>query len=127
MTQAAALCADLASRGVLIEAKADGLRVDAPKGTITTEILASLREHKREILKLLSSWPPECLDSERRFGTREARLYPLLGKRVMTPEGPGVLWRVFTGSIGLVLDSHPKKVTYFTSPKGISPLAEHEN
>ena len=42
-------------------------------------------------------WPQECLGSERRFGSREARLYALMDKRVTTPEGPGVLWRVFEG------------------------------
>lgn len=41
--------------GVLIEATANNLRIDAPQGVITPEILESLKESKVDILNLLST------------------------------------------------------------------------
>ncbi len=69
-----------------------------------------------------TAWPQKCLESERRFGHKEARLYPLINKRVMTPRGPGRLWRVFAGSIGVVLDTSPNQITDFVLPDQIFPL-----
>lgn len=36
-------------------------------------------------------WSEECLESERKFQKRIARLYPLQDEKVNTPKGPGVL------------------------------------
>ena len=124
MTKAEALLAQLNAHGVLIEANGNNLRIDAPQGAITPELLESLKERKDDILKLISFWPPECLEAERRFGHYHARLYPLIGKRVVTRKGRGKLWRVFTNSIGVVLDSSPDQVTYFDGPQGIHPLSD---
>ncbi len=51
------------------------------------------------------SWPPECLEAERKFGSRAARLYPLIDVPggVMTPMGQGALWNVRTDWCQVVL------------------------
>ena len=38
--------------------------------------------------------------------------------------GPGELWRVFTGSIGVVLDTDSDKVTFFENAEDIYPARE---
>ncbi len=58
-------------------------------------------------------WTPVCLESQRRFGQPYAMLFPLLGKRVQNPRGPGKLVRVFEKSTGVALDDKPSRVTYF--------------
>jgi hypothetical protein len=40
-------------------------------------------------------WPPECLKMERLFAQEHARLFPLLAKRVWTPQGAGILLSTF--------------------------------
>ncbi len=122
MTQADALLAQLTGSGVLIEATGKNLRIDAPPGVLTPQILESLKERKDDILKLILLWPPECLEAERRFGHYHARLYPLMGKQVVTLEGRGELWRVFANSIGVILNSSSDQVTYFDGPEHVSPL-----
>ncbi len=62
----------------------------------------------------------ECLEAERRFGHRAARLYPLLNQIVGTSQGPGRLWQVFTGQAGVVLDSHRESVR-FVMPEEVTP------
>ena len=55
-------------------------------------------------------WPAACLDSERRFGRPEARLYPLLGQSVRTPAGTGTLVQVFAQAAAVVLDADPSRL-----------------
>jgi hypothetical protein len=40
------------------------------------------------------------------------RLYPLVDHRVLTDEGPGVLWQVFGDRVGVLLDERPGEVTF---------------
>lgn len=40
-------------------------------------------------------WPEESLAAEARFGQRQARLFPFIGKRVWTARGVGLLLQVF--------------------------------
>ena len=54
-------------------------------------------------------WPAECLDAERRFGQRSARLFPLLGRRVSTPQGLGQLIQVLGSTAAIILDSEPQR------------------
>ncbi len=130
---ARALLAELNRLGVELRADGDRLRYAGPEETITEELLEKLKAHKAELLALLrrnraatpksqrlaatldtqsSVWPQECLDAERRFGHRAARLYPLLNRRVQTSRGPGKLWQVMAGRAGVVLDEEPKKVLF---------------
>lgn len=63
-----------------------------------------------ESLKANYSWPPESLDSERRFGHPAARLYPIIGKQVRTQFGTGMLLQVFTDRAAVELDSATGKL-----------------
>ena len=53
ISDVASLLVDLRSRGVTLAAAGDKLRIDAPRGTMTKELLATLAEHKREIIAAL--------------------------------------------------------------------------
>jgi hypothetical protein len=48
-------------------------------------------------------------------------------RRVKTPQGPGALWQVFTGRVGVVLDANPKRVEFFgwdeVTPDPTSPYS----
>ncbi|MDA2929330.1 hypothetical protein MYX84_05180 [Acidobacteria bacterium AH-259-O06] len=118
------IVAKLDNLGVNLIAEGDKIRCRAPKGVITAEIRHLISKHKAEILELLTLWPTECIEAERLFDHREARLYPLIDKRVVTPKGRGELWRVFTGSIGVVLDTDSDKVTFFENAEDIYPARE---
>jgi|GEM_PF-2176362 len=65
--------------------------------------LAELRAEAAE------GWPPESLRCEARFGHRAARLYPFLGRRVGTPQGPGRLEQVLEARCRVVLDALPDR------------------
>jgi len=56
---AQALLHDLAARGVILSSNGDQLDIDAPSDVLTDELLATLREHKAELLALLRSEPTE--------------------------------------------------------------------
>jgi hypothetical protein len=49
------LLADLAARGVKLEANGERLRIDAPAGVITAGLRQALAEHKQAILAYLGS------------------------------------------------------------------------
>lgn len=66
----------------------------------------------------------EMWRSQRRFGDKVVRLYPLVGRKVRTVEGEGRLWQVLGGRAGVVLDKDPKKVA-FVSVEGVKPLKQH--
>ena len=62
------------------------------------------------------SWPKECIEAERRFGQRHARLFPLLEREVSTPSGIGTLIQVFATRAVIKLASaivyvHPDQVS----------------
>ena len=52
-----------------------------------------LQRHRAAFAEMLA-WPVSCIASQARFGCDGARLYPPISKRVLTPEGPGVLYQV---------------------------------
>ncbi len=57
-------------------------------------------------------WPEESLEAERTYGHRAARLYFFMGKKVLTPQGEGLLWNVADSQVGVVLDASPEKVSF---------------
>lgn len=79
----------------------------------------SIREHQREASAAVSifsgelqrrrllqeGWSEECLESERRFVQRVARLYPLIGAEngVRVPEGIGTLLTAFSDGCQVLL------------------------
>ena len=51
--------------------------------------------------------------SARQFGQPYAYLFPLIGKRVVTPRGPGCLKTVFAQRCEVVLDAEPERIACF--------------
>lgn len=43
------------------------------------------------------SWPRRSLEDAARFGRPHCRLYAFIDEEVETPDGPGILFRVFEG------------------------------
>ena len=137
-----ALLTELHLLGVKLEADGNRLRYAGPNGAISPKLIEHLKPHKIDLLVLLqrvekdkpkgcpaslvgtreSRWPVECLDAERRFGHRAARLYPLINRRVETQQGTGKLWQVFSEQAGVVLESHPERVK-FVKLEEVAPLA----
>lgn len=82
-----------------------------------------------------AEWPEECLRSEKRFGTRAARLYPLVShtlpdgtttneNAVRTPRGVGTLHQAIGGR-ALVLLMKTRPVLMYRNPeKWARPLTE---
>lgn len=81
-------------------------------------------------------WPEECLRSEVQCGHYVGRLYPLLHKKVMTPQGPGILQQAFSDHCSVSIDGEPESGGYgrekkqrryspmrFFDPKEIRPIA----
>ena len=88
----------------------------------------SIRDHQREASAvstafsdelerrrlLRDGWTKACLASEKKYGRRVARLYPLIGRQngVKTPHGPGTLLQAFEDRRGqpgvMVLHLRPR-------------------
>lgn len=66
---------DLKSRGVILEADGEHLKVDTPAGALTEEDRAALLKAKPALLRLLSQAAQENEDDGRRFDARPSR-YP---------------------------------------------------
>lgn len=66
---------------------------------------------------------PPSLGAERRFGQPHARLFPFLGRKVRTPNGPGTLLQVFVGRVTVLLDSELSKCSFFR-PGEIQPVSK---
>ncbi len=86
----ATLLSELRSWGAKLGVAGGVIRIEAPKGAVSPELLAELQAHKPELIDLLT-WPEECLEAEREHGHPSARLYPLVGRTVRTPLGSGRL------------------------------------
>lgn len=105
---------------VAVSVKGDSLRLRGEGPPLPPELVEEIRRAKPELLVRLRSagslgkeWPPESDDYVRRFGCSEARLYPFIGKRVATPDGPGVLLQVLRNACAVRLDREPARVTCF--------------
>lgn len=66
---------------------------------------------------------PLSLGAERRFGQPHARLFPSLGRKVRTPNGPGTLLQVFADRVMVLLDSELSKCSFFR-PGEIEPVSK---
>lgn len=70
-------------------------------------------------------WPAECLEAERKFGDRSARLYPLIDVAggVMTPQGQGTLFNVRSDGCQVLL-TRGRKTGRRQSGERYRPLRE---
>jgi hypothetical protein len=92
------------------------------------ELLAELREHRKTLADFLrqrvhehpQKWPPQSHEAMRRFSQPHARLFPLIGRKVRTPAGPGTLIQVFADRVTVLLEADLNKCTWF-APGEISP------
>lgn len=87
------------------------MSLERPTGAAVKELASYRRAAKAND----ALWPPECLASERKFGHRAARLYPLIshtqkadgrmtnGNAVRTPQGIGTLLQVIGGEARVLL------------------------
>ena len=58
----------------------------------------------------------------KQFGQSHACLFPLIGKKVVTPRGPGRLETVFAQACEVVLDAEPGRMACF-HPEEVGYLA----
>jgi hypothetical protein len=86
------------------------------------KLLARAGSKVRVVTPPSSPWPPECLESEEKFGTTEARLYPLLNRTVWTMKGTGRLVQVFAGRVAVLLDGSFSRIE-FLDPGAVRPLS----
>lgn len=116
---------ELRTAGVLVEARGEVLHIEAPQGVLSPDRIRSLRELKSELLRLISAdgWPPESLDSERRFGSWHARLYPFVGETVSTPRGAGRLVQVFPERASVILPGEERIGVFL--PGEVLPARRH--
>jgi hypothetical protein len=117
---ASTLLSELQALGAKLGVAGDQIRIEAPRGVVSPELLAELRAHKPELIELLT-WPPECLEAEREHGHPSARLYPLLGRQVSTPVGPALLVAALPERAVAIPDRHSGSFAVFL-PSEIAPL-----
>lgn len=95
--RAAEILVELQARHVELVVEGDRLRF-RPVTAVPEELREALRAHKAELIELveLPGWPDNSRDCVRRFRRPEARLYPFLGRPVVTPRGRGRLLEVLS-------------------------------
>jgi len=69
-----------------------------------------------------TNWPPVSMDAELRFGQPHAKLFPFLGRKVRTPQGPGTLVQVFAERVTVLLDTQLGGCVFF-EPVQIEPVS----
>ncbi len=130
MTDLLRIVSQLEQGGGTLALDGDRIRYSVPSGSPEAQrLLAELRKHREEVAELLrqraseqQNWPPASLDAERRLGQPHARLFPFIGRKVRTPEGPGTLLQVFADRCTVVLDSELSKCARF-APGEIEPAS----
>lgn len=115
------LLAEVEALGVIVTLDREEL-VLRPRSRLSPELVDRLREHKPELLDLveLRSWPAESQDAVRRFGQPCARLYPFIGRTILTPWGPGRLLQVFSERATVALATTPGRASFFP-PSDLRP------
>ena len=84
--------------------------------TVTPDIMPDSRETQSD-----NPWPPESLQYEARFSQPHAKLFPFLGRKVRTPNGPGTLVQVFADRVTVLLDAELSRCSFFP-PIQIEPV-----
>jgi hypothetical protein len=111
----------LENGGGMLILDGDRIKYSVPKGSREAhELLAELRKHREEITELLRRRAKLSIDAERRFGQPHAKLFPFLGRKVRTPDGPGTLLQVFAERVTVLLDSDLSSCAMFT-PEEVAP------
>jgi hypothetical protein len=140
------LVAELEQDGIRLRAEGEKLKLKAPADKVpSAETIAGLRENRNAVLEYLKErsqsrgiqsvslldpiprktdklehWPIESVNAKIRFGQAHARLFPFIGRKVRTPNGPGTLIQVFAEKVTVLLDTELTKCKFFT-PDEIQP------
>ena len=86
MTHVLGLLCYIESRGVQLRAADSGICFRAPASVLTDSLKELVKVNKPELVKML--------EARRKFGYREAALFPLIGHSVVTTHGGGELLSV---------------------------------
>ena len=113
----------LEQAGGSLSLNGDRIEYVIPKGNRETqEMLAELRKHRERVMDLLrqretneSNRPSASQDTLGRFRQPHAKLFPFIGRKVRTPEGPGTLLQVFADRVTVLLESEVSKCAVFKS------------
>jgi len=121
----AGLLETLRSLGVTVKVVAgERVRLE-PASRIPAELVPQIREAKPEIIAALRRPAPDPgEDSVRRFAQPHAKLFPLLGRKVRTPAGVGVLWQVFEQQSGVLLDKEAARIVSYFRTSQIEPVSQ---
>lgn len=94
-----------------------------PCSRLPPELIETLRAHRDELRDLieLRSWPDASRDSVCRFGVPHARLYPFIGRTVVTPDGPGTLLQVFAERAVVLFDGGGDRQVGHFLPSELAP------
>ncbi len=88
----------------------DGLQLQTPADTVS---------HPEAIADLPGG---RSAEAERKFGQSHAKLFPFIGRKVRTPNGPGTLLQVFADRVTVVLDSERSRCSFFP-PGRVEPVS----
>ncbi|HUZ93839.1 MAG TPA: hypothetical protein VMU57_02900 [Edaphobacter sp.] len=133
MSAIAQILSEIERRGIVVRLDGENLRL-APRRALDPELLKDISDHKTEIMReaarrggvhLRSGWPPESLGSERRFCQPHAKLFPFIGYKVRTPQGPGTLLQAFAERVTVVLDTERSKCAIFL-PTEVEPASKDD-
>jgi hypothetical protein len=142
------LVAVLEQEGIRLRVEGERLKIEAPVNKVPSpETIAGLRENKAAVVEYirgrsrspgiqlssfpdpigrkpekLESWPPESFEAARRFMQPHAKLFPFIGRKVRTPDGPGTLIQVFADRVTVVLDSELSRCSFFV-PRETKPVS----
>ena len=121
------LLAQVEALGVTVDLDGDVLRF-RPGSALPAHLVEELRVHKPELVELvtLRGWPQASRDAVRRHCRPEARLYPLVGQEVETPEGDGHLVAVFPDRAAVALDHAPGRLVYVLPSEVLPPYFDED-
>lgn len=116
------LLAQVEALGVTVDVDGDVLTF-RPGSALPPHLVEELRVHKPELVELVSlrGWPQASRDAVRCHRRPEARLYPLVGQDVETPEGDGRLVAVFPDRAAVTLDHASDRLLYLLPSEVVPP------
>jgi len=109
---------DLAALDAAIEQANRVFSRDYDPGTVT---LPTPRRGGATATYAAPAQPYASVDAEGRFAQPHAKLFPFLGRKVWTPQGPGTLIQVFADRCTVLLDLEVSKCARF-APAEIEPV-----
>ncbi len=115
LTSAEAILAELEALSIEVGTDGQVLELVGPRGALRPELEEEIRSRKRDLLELveLQRWPEASREAVRQHGQPWARLYPFLGKSILTPQGAGRLVGVLPERATVVLHGEPARASAF--------------